>query len=115
MGRNPLLSSFFLLLAIAGAVVPWTYNLLAAQEMGRFFTPVEFVVIGFDGPALLGSVAADFWIGSTAALVWMLVEARRLRMKYWWAFFPLTLLVAWACALPLFLFLRERTLARTAL
>lgn len=114
MGRNPALSAFFLVCAIAGAVVPWTYNIAAMNELGRPFTVAEFVMVGFQGPAILGSVAADFWIGSIAALVWMLVEARRLRMRFWWALLPLTLIVAWACALPFFLFLRERALSRSS-
>ena len=41
-----------------------------------------------------------------------MIEARRLKMKLWWAFIPLTFMIAWACALPLFLFLRERHLER---
>jgi hypothetical protein len=114
MGRNPALSIVYLVLAVAGAIVPWTYNIRVMQETGGAFPVVEFVTIGFQGPPLLGSVAADFWIGSVAALIWMLVEARRMKMKYWWALFPLTMLVAWACALPFFLFLRERSLSRSA-
>ncbi len=103
---------FYLVLAIAGAIIPWTYNILAMRELGRVFTPSEFVAVGFQGPALLGSVAADFWIGSSASFVWMVIEARRCGMRRPWAFVVLTLGVAWACALPLFLFLRERHLAR---
>jgi uncharacterized protein DUF2834 len=103
---------FYLALALAGAVVPWTYNVLAMRELGRTFTPAEFVAAGFQGSALLGSIAADFWIGSSASLVWMVIEARRCGMRRPWAFVVLTFLVAWACALPLFLFLRERHLAR---
>ena len=76
------------------------------------FTPQAFFLVGFQGSSMLGSLAADFWIGSTASLVWMVIEARRLKMKLWWAFIPLTFMIAWACALPLFLFLRERHLER---
>lgn len=104
---------FYLAMAVAGAVVPWTYNLMVFEEIGvDGFTPQAFFMVGFEGSAMLGSLAADFWIGSTASLVWMVIEARRLKMKLWWVLVPLTFMVAWACALPLFLFLRERHLER---
>lgn len=105
---------FYLLMAGLGAVVPWTYNAMALAEIGAGFTPQAFFLVGFQGSAMLGSLAADFWIGATASIVWMLIEARRLKMRFWWALLPLTLLVAWACALPLFLYLRERQLERSA-
>jgi hypothetical protein len=112
MGTNPLLSVFFLLMAVAGAIGPWTYNILAIQELGRPFTVSEFVLVGFQGSAILGSVATDFWIAAIVATLWITIEAHRLKMKFWWAFLPLSLGVAIACALPLFLFLRERALAK---
>jgi len=101
---------FYLLGALVGAVVPWYYNLRAFEEIGTGFTPQAFFLVGFQGSALLGSVAADFWIGSTVVLVWMMAEARRLRMKHSWALVVWTLLVAWASAVPLFLYFRRRHL-----
>lgn len=101
----------YLFAALLGAVVPWSYNLRAFEEMGAEFTPQAFVAQGFQGSAMLGSLAADFWIGSCVALVWMIVEARRLGMRHWWAFLIWTFAVAWASALPLFLYFRERKLA----
>jgi hypothetical protein len=38
----------------------------------------------------------------------MIAEARRLRIRHWWFFLVWTFAVAWASALPLFLFVRER-------
>lgn len=114
MSRLSPVAYLYLALALAGAVVPWTYNVLAMQELGRAFTPAEFVAEGFRGSALLGSVAADFWIGSLAALIWMPIEARRLGMARPWLYVVITFAIAWACALPLFLFMRERHLAARA-
>jgi Terpene cyclase DEP1 len=110
--RLPAVAYFYLAMAVAGAIIPWTFNILAMRELGRSFSASEFVMAGFQGSALVGSVAADFWIGATASFVWMLVEARRCQMRRPWVLVLLTMLVAWACALPLFLFLRERHLSR---
>ena len=82
------------------------------QQLGRVFTPAEFVQVGFQGPALLGSVASDFWVGSLASLIWLVHEARRLGMRRVWLYIVLTFMIAWAFALPLFLHMRERQLAR---
>lgn len=102
---------FYLAAALAGALVPWWFNLRAFEEVGAGFTPKAFFMVGFEGSAMLGSVAADFWIGSSVALVWMVAEARRLKMKHLWFFLVWTFAVAWASSLPLFLFARERRLA----
>lgn len=104
------MKAFYLIMAALGAIVPWIYNIAAIRELGTVFTPAAFVVAGFEGSALMGSVAADFWIGSVAALVWMVVEARRLGMRRWWIWIVLSIGVAWAFALPLFLYFRERRL-----
>jgi hypothetical protein len=69
-------------------------------------------LVGFQGNAMLGSLAADFWVGSLASLIWMIVEGRRLQMARIWIYFVLTFVIAWAFALPLFLYMRERRLAR---
>lgn len=102
---------FFGLCALAGAVVPWYFNLAYLQANGRFFTPGEFIAAGFQVSPMHSSIAADFWIGTTPALIWMVVEARRLRMARPWAYAVLTFMVAFACAFPLFLLMRERRLA----
>jgi len=101
----------YLALSIVGAVSTWSYNFQAMKELGDAFTPQAFVLVGFQGSALLGSLAADFWVGSLASLIWMISEALRLKMKHFWVYVLLTFLIAWACALPLFLFMRERRLA----
>lgn len=48
----------------------------------------------------------------TAATVWMLAEARRLRIGLVWLYVIYGCLVAFSSALPLFMFARERALAR---
>jgi hypothetical protein len=103
----------YLSLSLLGAASTWTYNVLAMRELGPAFTPQAFIRVGFEGSVLLGSLASDFWVGSLAALVWMVVEAGRLGMRWRWLYVVLTFVVAWAFAFPLFLFMRERHLAAT--
>jgi hypothetical protein len=111
--RLPAIASVYLVLSVIGAIATWTYNLIAIREVGGNFTPLAFLRVGFEGSAMLGSLAADFWVGSLASLIWMVAEARRLRMRMPWVYVVLTFLIAWACALPLFLYMRERRLAAT--
>jgi hypothetical protein len=102
---------FYLLAAVIGAIVPWYFNLQAIGEEGDKFTPAAFMMVGFQGSAMLGSLAADFWIGASVSIVWMIAEGRRLGMPRLWCYVVVTFAVAWACALPLFLYFRERHLA----
>lgn len=96
----------YLVLAIVGAVGTWFFNLQMA-ELSTFFTQV------WDAP-LSSSLAVDLLVVVLSFYVLMAAEGRRLKMS------PLVLvglgvltwLVAVACALPLFLFFRERALAR---
>lgn len=96
----------YLVLSIAGAVGTWFFNLQMA-ELSTFFTQV------WDTP-LTSSLGVDLLVVVLAFYVLMATEGRRLRMS------PLLLvllgvlawLVAIACALPLFLFFRERALTR---
>lgn len=104
------LAIVYLALSLAGACSTWTYNILWMQQVHRALTAREFVAVGFQGSALLGSLASDFWVGSLAALIFMIAEGLRLRMRGIWVYVVLTFAIAWACAFPLFLFMRERKL-----
>jgi hypothetical protein len=60
------------------------------------------------------SISRDLAIGATAVLIWIVQESRRLQMRGlpWVLLCCVTL--AFACAAPLFLYLRERRLAELA-
>jgi hypothetical protein len=100
----------YLLLALAGAVVPWYFNIQHLLTSDIPFTPVTFVQSGLDSP-MSSSLTVDFFIGSTAMLVWMAVEGRRLGMRRVWLYFVATFAIAFAFACPFFMFMRERKLA----
>ncbi len=105
MRSSPGLQIVYLALALCGAVGTWFFNLQMA-DLSTFFTQV------WDTP-LMSSLAVDLLVVGSAFYVLMAVEGRRLRMSPLLLVFLaiLTWLVAVACALPLFLFFRERALA----
>jgi len=100
----------YLALAIAGAVLPWLANLDYIRESGGAFDIAHFVAQANANPAA-ASLSRDLGIGATAVVIWMVREARRIQMRGlpWVLLSCVTL--AFACAAPLFLYLRERRLA----
>ena len=100
---------FYGIFAAAGAIVPWFFNLRHMQESGELLTPQAWIAGGFINP-LTGSITSDFLIGTIPVLVWMVIEARRLRMRHWWFYVVTTFAVAFAFACPLFLLMREARL-----
>ena len=96
-------------LSLAGLLATWTFNLRFMEESGGAFSVVEFVRAGYANSAA-SSLSNDLLIGTVTFLVWSFVEARRLGIRHWWLFVVLTFGVAFACAFPLFLFVRDRRL-----
>jgi hypothetical protein len=104
--KRPWPTLVFGLLAILGVALPWYFNL---QFLASGESPLEFLRAGFANPAV-ASVTVDILIASTAFLIWMIVESRRLGMRNWWIYIVLTFSLAFAFAFPLFLMMRERKL-----
>lgn len=107
--KPSLLQLLYLALAVAGAILPWLANLDYIRASGGSFDIATFIAQANANPAA-SSLSRDLGIGATAFVVWMISEARRLKMRG----LPWVLLccvtVAFACAAPLFLYLRERRL-----
>ncbi len=107
--RVSALMVFYGAFALAGAIVPWYFNIRFMQESGQLLTPQMWLAGGFVN-SLTGSITTDFLIGTIPVLIWMVVEARRLGMRHTWFYVVTTFLVAFAFACPLFLLMRERKL-----
>jgi hypothetical protein len=99
----------FGLLSIAGLIGTWYFNIQFMHEGGPS-SAVKFIRDVYANNAS-SSIGNDVTIAAIAFLVWSYFEAKRLAMKLWWLFIPLTICIALACAFPLFLMLRERKLA----
>jgi hypothetical protein len=99
-------TAIYALLAVLGAALPWFFNLQFLAAAGDL---LDFMRAGFANPAV-ASVTVDIIVASVTFLIWMVMEARRLRMRHWWIYIVLTFSVAFACAFPLFLMMRQRRL-----
>lgn len=98
------LAIFYLVLAIVGGAVTWTFNVMAGVE-GSAFVGDYFG----SGPAVT-SIVIDVLVAATVGAVFIIVEGRRQGMRRLWVYI-LCFGVAFAFALPLFLAMRERHLA----
>jgi len=104
--------------ALPGAF--WVY--LAVALLGLFGT-AWFNVTGFGqpGPGLIdswfanpatSSLTIDLMAAATGASIFIVIEGRRLRMRLWWLYIAISFVTAVGFTFPLFLAMRERTLAR---
>ena len=82
----------YLVLALAGVVMTWYYNLQYLQETGG----------SFDFAAFMAAAATN---AASKSLSWDLT--RRLGLRFFWIYIILAFGVAYAFAFPLFLFVRQ--------
>tara|TARA_Y100001968_G_C19260843_1_gene669175 strand:- start:165 stop:521 length:357 start_codon:yes stop_codon:yes gene_type:complete len=100
-----LLSWIYFAFSIFGAIFPTLANIDYALKYGSFDI-YNFIALANINPAAQ-SLSRDLLIGSVAITVWIITEARRLKMRNLWVVIS-SFLIAFAFAAPLFLFLRER-------
>ena len=108
-GTRNWLCIIYLLFAVAGAILPTLANIEFAREYGPQFDIVEFIELANINPAA-ESLSRDLSISAGAITVWIINEARRLKIKHLWIVILGTFTIAFAFSAPLFLFLRERRL-----
>ncbi len=97
-------SSIYLLLAMAGAVLPWFFfaEFFAAEGASGNFVGALFA----NGAA--GGFTADLLISSLVFWIFLFPTARRAGVGHPWVFVVINLLIGLSCALPLFLWRLER-------
>jgi len=110
-----LLCGVYVAVAVLALIGTWRQNIAFMQESGLGF---------FDGfaafwPALLVnratvSITVDLFLLGLAAVIWMVLEARRLQIKHVWLYVLFSMTVAISVTFPLFLVARERRLASHA-
>jgi len=100
---TPLAITWFVL-AIVGLVGTWTFNALSIVQMRDFIGDW----VG-SGPAV-SSLTVDLLVVAIAGCILIVVESRRLGMKWAWLYIVLSGITAFAFTFPLFLAMRERRL-----
>ncbi len=103
----------FLLMALIGVGATWYFNTLFYLETAD--TSISNFISQTVTTLPAKSISADISVVATTFLIWMVYEARKIKMTYWWVFIPFTFLIAIAFTFPLFLFFRERKLRKNTL
>lgn len=98
----------FLVLALAGLAGTWTFNVFAIVQMRDFIGDLVS-----SGPAV-SSITVDLLVVAVAGSIFILVEGRRLGMRFAWLYVVLSGVTAFAFTFPLFLAMRQRRLTALA-
>ncbi len=103
------MQSYYLIAAILGTILPYYFFGSFALENG--FDVILFIEDVASAGASLGFVA-DLFISSFVFWPFLFKEAKRCSTPNPWWFVTLNLTVGLSCALPLFLYFREKTRVR---
>jgi hypothetical protein len=95
---------FYLLCAIAGAVIPYSQFVPWFAEHGLDLNLLLTELFSTRIGAFFG---LDVLVSAVALLAFIVWEGKRLRMKMLWIPAAATCLIGVSCGLPLFLFMRE--------
>lgn len=98
---------FFLIVAIIGLVTAWVFNAIAVM------TGADYIDAWFGSP-VDWVLSLDLLVVAVAGSALMIFEAKRLGIKYVWAYIVGSGITAFAFTFPLFLAMRERRLAQIA-
>ena len=98
----------YLILSIIGLVTAWIFNGLAVMNN-------EDYAGAWFGSAVDWVLSADFTVVAIAVVVFMISEARRLKMRRVWLYIVLSGITAMAFTFPLFMAMRERKLDQLSL
>lgn len=89
-------------IAVAGTIVPW-YFFFQMSAIEPNFGAV--LAKAFANPAST-AVAVDICLASVAFWIWLIPEARRLKMRHWWVYIALNF-IALSCAAAVFFIMRD--------
>ena len=96
------LALVYLGLAVVGLIGTWWFNAIAIIQLRDFLGDLVS-----SGPAV-SSLTVDLLVVAIAGSLFILVEARRLRMRFGWLYVVGAAVTALAFTFPLFLAMRER-------
>ena len=101
-------------LAIVGFITPNILVIYESVETGNILLLLDpaTTLNGMFGNRIAAAFVTDLLFVVLAALIWIIVESKRLGMKNSWVYVVLTLLFGLAGPLPLFLYKREKVLEK---
>jgi enterochelin esterase-like enzyme len=101
-------SVYFFALSIVGLATAWYFNSMAVLKAE------DYIADGFTSN-VDWVYSLDLLIGGTAGMGFIIIEGRRLKMKFLWAYIAAAFVTAFAFVFPLFLAMRELHLQRAEL
>lgn len=106
--------NLYVVLAVIGFIVPNIFVFNESVETGNILLWLDpaATLHGMFGNQISTAFVADLLCVVTVALIWIVVESKRLNMKNSWLYIVLTLLFGLAGPLPLFLYQREKVLGK---
>lgn len=108
------LVAFYAVVALAALVATWSQNLqLMAPGMGPL-DPYAVFIEQAGANAGARSITVDIAFFLLAAAAFMIIEARRLGVRFVWAYILLSFFIAISVTFPLFMIAREFRLAAVA-
>ena len=101
-------------LAIVGFITPNILVFYESVETGNILLLLDpqATLNGMFGNRIAAAFVTDLLFVVLAALIWIVVESKKLGMKNSWVYVVLTLLFGLAGPLPLFLYQREKVLEK---
>jgi uncharacterized membrane protein len=99
----------YLIIAVLGAVLPLS-QFIPASLAGQF--TFSQLTADISATRNIAGLTLDLGVAALAGVVFMIVEAVRMRIRYTWVAVLGTFLIGFSFGLPFFLFLRELRLAR---
>jgi hypothetical protein len=101
-------SYFYLFLAVVGGSITFYYVMLGTMAEHGNFNVIEFIQSTWVDSYYAKSLTVDFWTGAIAGTFFVLVEGNRLKMKLFWLFPIVIILIGFAFGFPLFLYFRHK-------
>ena len=106
--KHTVTSWIYLTLSALGLITAWVFNALAVFEQADYLR-------SWFGSSVDWVLSLDLLIVGGAVITFMLVEAKRLKMKRVWLYFLASGITAMAFTFPLFMFFRERKILKNLL
>lgn len=108
------MKNLYIFLAIVGFITPNILVFNESVETGNILLWLNppATINGMFGNRIAAAFITDLLVVVLAALIWIIVESKKLGMKNSWIYVVLTLLFGLAGPLPLFLYQREKVLEK---